>query len=189
MSFDNMREQARQTVNDLSRYAAEHAELARDQYEDYTDRHGDPVERAREQAREPIEQTQRRILELSEDVNDRTQKLALEVTEQTDALTRTINAEAERVTQEVVDRMQPVRELVEAARPRQVVRTEEVREPGSGKAGGESGSPKAEPTADAESKDAGQQPPVPEETAGPEDAAEQAEDSSASKDESEEEDR
>jgi ElaB/YqjD/DUF883 family membrane-anchored ribosome-binding protein len=113
MNIEKIQTKAQETMVDLSRYAHEHAELARDHYEDYTERHGHPVEELREEAEDEIEDVQERVLELSDEVNQQTELVLLELTEQTSHVARKVDAEAQHVTRELGERFEVVSRLVE----------------------------------------------------------------------------
>lgn len=112
MNFDKIKRKAQTTRDELEGVLREHAELARRQYDEISERHGDPVERVEEAVREPLEDTREQVEELSQQVNQQTEDLALEVAQRTDHIGRLVNTEAERWGRELDKRTAEVRELV-----------------------------------------------------------------------------
>lgn len=135
MNLDKIKDTARTTKDEIEGVLREHAELARRQYDEITDRHGDPVERVGETMGEPLQETREQVEELSRRVNEQTEGLALELAERTDRVGRVVNAEAERWGRELDERTREVREIVRdqfGFEPR--IRTEPVSEARQGAA-------------------------------------------------------
>ncbi len=123
MKLDQLKKTTRQTVDELSEAARAHKALAKEQYQAFTDRHGETVERFETAVRQPILRTREQVQQVTQDVTTRTEGLAKQVNQRTSEITRTVGARAQELTREVNERTediaQTVLEQLPTKRPRQ----------------------------------------------------------------------
>lgn len=86
--LEQIKKTTKETADELSKAAKAHVELAKNQYKEYTTRHGDPVEKLGNAVREPVEKTRARVVEVSKKAEKRAGDLAHKVNERTATLTK-----------------------------------------------------------------------------------------------------
>lgn len=112
MNIEKIKDKAATTKDEVQDALREHARLAREQYEDLTERHGDPVERVENAVREPLEETREQVVALSKQVNQQTEDIATDLARRTDRVTRIVNTEAQRLGEELDERTREIRFIV-----------------------------------------------------------------------------
>lgn len=113
MDLNNLRNRAKRTAEEIEKAAKEHVELAKNQYDDYTTRHGDPVDRATQVIREPLDKGRDRVIRLSKDVNQRTESVLEEVSQRTEGVTEVVRQQTEEVSQLVRENLSRTRKMTD----------------------------------------------------------------------------
>lgn len=85
--LQQLKQTTKQTVNEISTAAKAHVDLVKNQYTEYTTKHGDPLVRAKAAVRTPVVKTREQVVRLGKDVNVKTEQLANRVNERTGKVT------------------------------------------------------------------------------------------------------
>lgn len=127
--LEQIKKSTKETVDEISKVAKAHVELAKTQYKEYVEKKGDPVERMQSAVRGPLTKGRETVVTLSKDVNAKTDALVKKVntqthdvtkrvSEKTASVTKKVSAKTEDVSKKVMDKVPKKAESKTAEKPK-----------------------------------------------------------------------